>query len=79
MIWTTLKMKPLSKAAQPCSRSIRFFIAVSAYCVQDEAIRITSRISHTYRESVPMAGCDYVNQYVDTVPLEELVGKVFFL
>jgi hypothetical protein len=74
-----LKMKLLSSVAQPYSRSIRFFIAVSAYYCRNEAGQRTSGGKRAYRKSVPMTSCDDVNQYGNTVTLEKLVSEVLFL
>lgn len=73
-------MKSSSRDDQPWSSSMRFCIAVSAYCVRNcEYLSLSEIIVGTYCEDVTLASVDDTGQLVQAVPIEELFCELLFL
>ena len=73
-------MNASSRVDQPWSSSIRFCIAVSAYCLhRRNQLSFLEIVVGTYCESVALASVDDTGQLVQTVPIEELFCKLLFL
>ena len=59
-ICTTLKMKESSRLDQPYSSSIKFCIAVNAYCRRIEKKEVKNTGMETHGEGIAMTGVNHV-------------------